>query len=84
MTCPKCKNENVSIQVINENKLKTKHHSIIWWICIGWWFVPLMWLCFFWLKILLKLFHIEHKKQKIINVQKKVHVCQNCGHSWGA
>ena len=34
MKCPKCGSEDVNIQVINEQKLVTKHHGIIWWICI--------------------------------------------------
>ncbi len=30
MTCPKCGNNNVNIQIINESQLVTKHHGIIW------------------------------------------------------
>lgn len=36
MNCPKCGSENVNVQVVNEVELKNKHHSVIWWICIGW------------------------------------------------
>lgn len=79
MVCPKCKSDSITIQVVNEQQLKRKHHSIIWWICIGWWFVPVMWLLFFLPKIVLKLFRIEHKPQKIINSTKKKAVCQTCG-----
>ena len=33
--CPKCGNSNVSIQVVNEAQLVTKHHGIIWWIIVS-------------------------------------------------
>lgn len=36
MNCNKCGSNNVNIQVINEQKLVTKHHGLIWWIIIGW------------------------------------------------
>lgn len=76
--CPKCGSENVSIQVVNESQLLKKHHSIIWWICIGCWFVPLMWCVFFIPKILIKLLGLGHIKYKIKNVTKKKAVCQSC------
>lgn len=28
MKCPKCGSENVSFQIINEQKLVTKHHGL--------------------------------------------------------
>lgn len=80
--CPVCNSTNVTIQVVNESILKNKHHSIIWWIFIGWWFVPLMWICFFWIKLFIKLFGLGHKKQKIVNKTIKKAVCQSCGNSW--
>lgn len=79
MTCPKCKSENVSVQVVNESKLVKKHHSIIWWLCIGWWFVTLMWIIFFVPKFFIKLFGLGHKNYKIDNITTKKAVCQNCG-----
>lgn len=78
--CPKCDSENVTIQVVNENKLVKKHHSIIWWIIIGWWFVPIMWCIFFVPKFFIKLFGLGHKNYKIVNSTKKKGVCQNCSY----
>ena len=30
MRCPNCGSDNVNIQVVNEAKLVTKHHGVIW------------------------------------------------------
>lgn len=79
-TCPKCGSTNVNAQVINEVILKNKHHSVIWWIFIGWWWVPVSWCCFFVIKLIFKIF--GHKKQKAINKEHTKAVCQNCGYSW--
>lgn len=80
MKCPKCQNENVNIQIINEEKMVTKHHSIVWWLLIGWWWIPIKWL---YLTIPALIFKIFHKKnQKAINKAKKIAVCQNCGYTF--
>lgn len=82
MVCPKCGSEKVTIQVVNETKLKIKHHSIIWWCLIGWWFVPIMWFIFFIPKLFIKLFGLSSKKYKTKNITKKIAVCQNCTNSF--
>ncbi len=80
MTCPKCKSENVNIQVVSEQKLVTKHHGLIWWLCIGWYWVPIKWI---FLTIPALIFAIfVGKRKKIENIQKQIKVCQNCGHTW--
>lgn len=30
MVCPKCGSENVSVQMVTETQLITKHHGILW------------------------------------------------------
>ena len=77
--CPNCQSDKVLIQVVNESILKNKHHSVIWWLIIGFWFVPLMWFCFWLPKLFIKLFGLGHKKQKIVNKTVKKAVCQQCG-----
>ena len=80
MKCSKCGSDNVSIQVINEQKLVTKHHGLIWWLCIGWWWIFVKWL---FLTIPALIFAIfVGKRKKIKNIQRKVAVCQQCAHSW--
>ncbi len=63
MTCSKCGSTNVNVQMVSESQLKTKHHGIFYWLFIGWWLQPMLWL-FLTLPMLLgKMF--GHKKQKI-------------------
>ena len=80
MKCPKCNSENVNVQIVTDTQLKNKHHSLIYWLFIGWWLHALLWLFLTVPMILGKLF--GHKKQQIVHTQKSMAVCQNCGHNW--
>ena len=80
MNCPKCGSENVSIQVVNEAHLVTKHHGCLWWIFVGWWWIFFKWI-FLTIPALLAAIFVG-KRKKIKNVQKQVHVCQSCGNTW--
>ena len=64
MKCPKCKSENVSVQMVSESQLKNKHHNIFYWLLIGWWLKPLLWFFLTVPMILGTLF--GHKKQKLV------------------
>ena len=81
MTCSRCGSDNVNIQELNEVKLKTKHHGIIWWLCIGWYWIPIKWFIFTVPALIFKIFGIG-KKYKTVNKTIKKAVCQNCGNSW--
>ena len=48
LTCPRCRSNNVSVQVVQENRggttttrtkgsIKEKGHGLLWWFIIGWW-----------------------------------------------
>lgn len=78
--CPRCGSRNVVVQVINEIELKNKHHSIIWWVLLGWWWVPIKWLFLTVPALIVKLF--GHKKQRAVNRTRAICVCQNCGSHW--
>lgn len=80
MRCSKCSSDNVNIQIVNEQKLVTKHHGIIWWLCIGWWWIFVKWLILTIPALIFAIF--VGKRKKIKNIQKKIAVCQNCGHTW--
>lgn len=80
LRCKKCGSPNVRVEVINQVKLKNRHHGFFWWLCIGWWWVPIKWICFTGWALLFKIF--GHKKQKTVNKQHKVYICQNCGYTW--
>jgi len=78
MVCPKCGNDNVSVQTMSENlgtstvsktksKYKEKGHGILWWLCIGWWWwmVDLcIWIVAFFPRLILRLFAAPFKKKK--------------------
>lgn len=80
MVCPKCGNDNVNVQVVNEVTLKDKHHGCLWMLFIGWWWIAFKWLVLTLPALIFKIF--GHKKQKAINKQKTVAICQNCGNKW--
>ncbi len=80
MKCPNCGSENVTVQVVSESNLKNKHHSIIWWIFVGWYWVPIKWIIFTVPALIIKIF--APKRQKIKTVHKSMAVCQGCGHKW--
>ena len=80
MKCPKCGSENVTVSVVNEVELKNKHKSIFYYLFVWWWWTPIKW---FFLTLPALIFAIfKPKKQKAINKQRTVCVCQNCGHTW--
>lgn len=80
MKCPKCGSENVTVQMLAETELKQKKHGFIWWFLVGWWWLPIKWLVFTLPALLVKFF--SPKRYKIVNHNKKMAVCHNCGHSW--
>ena len=80
MQCSRCKNNNVNVQMVTESKLKTKHHSLFYWIFIGWWLHLLLWIFLTIPMILGKLFGFKDKK--LVTKHKSMAVCQDCGHTW--
>ena len=81
--CPKCGSTNITFQVLTNTIQKNKHHGILWWLVIGWWWIPVKWIFFTGLALfffILKLFGVRKKKNVIID--RKIQVCQNCGHYW--
>lgn len=82
MICPKCKSANVSVQVINQTKLKQKHLNILWWLFIGWWWVPVKWVFLFLPALIVKIF--APKRYKTKNVAVTMCTCQQCAYTWKA
>jgi len=80
MNCPKCQSENIRVQVITETKFNTKRKSLLYWITIGWLVELVLWLFLTLPKLIYELFKPQRFKVKVTN--KKMAVCQNCGHSW--
>lgn len=82
MKCPKCGCENVNVQAVNEVSLKDVHHGCLWWAFVGWWWIPIKWLCLTIPALLFAIF--GHKKQKTVNKTITKCICQNCGYTWNA
>jgi hypothetical protein len=66
--------------MVTETNLKEKKHGVIWWLCVGWWWLPIKWLVFTLPALLIALF--KPKKYKTETRTKKMAVCNNCGKSW--
>lgn len=82
MICPKCKSNNVTAQVVTETQLKNKHHNILWWIFVGWWWLPIKWVFLTFPALIAKIF--IPKKQTLKQKHVSMWVCHNCGHTWKA
>lgn len=78
MRCRKCGSSNVTVQAVNQ--VKDAHHGVIWWVLLGWWWVPIKWIFFTFWAFLFKLF--GRRRQK--NIVKSFYVCQRCGYHWEA
>ena len=80
MICPKCKSENVNVQMITETHFKNKKRGFLYWLFIGWWLEFLLWFFLTIPRLLIALF--MPKRKNIVNTHKSFAVCQNCGHNW--
>ena len=80
MTCPKCGGQNVLSQEGVSVRSVNAHHSILWWLIVGWWWLPIKWIFFTVPALLVKIF--VPKRQKIKQKTYTVCVCQNCGYRW--
>jgi len=105
MVCPKCQSEHIDVQVFQENRgsetqsqtnfqFKEKGHGVLWWICIGWWYVPFiklpLWLIAFPFMAVMRLGRKKKYQgsatgrsstQNQIDY-RRVFLCKDCGHSW--
>lgn len=93
--CPRCGSTNISYQreqtasfgattnkVVIQQAEKSK--GCLWWMCVGWWWIPMYWLLIGWWWR--PLMGGRTKRGLNFNASKSVNrtmaVCQNCGHSW--
>lgn len=82
LICPRCGSTNINVQMVSETNLKTKRHSIFWWLLIGWWWIPFKWIVFTIPALFIKIF--APKKYKTTTTHRSMVVCQNCGNNWQA
>lgn len=76
MKCVKCGSENVTVQAVTA--VKSKKHGWIYWLFIGWWLEPIMWIFLTLPWLFIKIFKPNKVKSKINSIA----VCQNCGKHW--
>ena len=83
MRCPRCHSEDVRVQVVSDSHTVKVHHSIFWWILIGWWWLPVKWIFFTCWALLAKVIGIlAGTRRRVVTKQATVAVCQRCGHTW--
>lgn len=76
MVCSKCGSNNVNVQAVT--RVKSKKHGLLYWMLVGWWLEPIMWLIFTLPWLIIKIF----KPKKVTSKVQKMAICQECGHSW--
>ncbi len=82
MNCPRCGSDRTHTQVVTETKLHDQHHGILWWVCVGWWWLPFKWIMFTLPALLIALF--KPKRRQVKNKHVSMMVCDNCGKTWKA
>ena len=77
MVCKKCGSSNVNVQAVSN--VRTKGKGCLYWLFIGWWLEPIMWLL---LTIPMLFFKLFGGKGKVRTKVESHAVCQNCGYLW--
>lgn len=78
MKCKKCGSENVNVMADHTEKAKGRH-GIIYWLFVGWWLHPLMWLV---ATLPMFIWRIIRPNRKTKTVTHTMAVCQDCGYTW--
>jgi len=83
MTCPKCKSNNVNVQLSNEVFTKRQHRSLISWLLFWWWFELILWIFLTIPRFIIFVISLLFGgRRKIVTKTTKHAVCQDCGHDW--
>ena len=92
--CPKCGKNHITYQREQTSTLGAGTNTVViqeqqrskgclYWLLIGWWWKPVWFICFGWLKLL-----FGGRKRSGLNIHTNktfnstVAVCQDCGYSW--
>jgi hypothetical protein len=78
VVCPKCKSNNISFQAAVTEKQRARH-SLLYWVFIGWWLHPLLWI-FLTLPMLVWRLIAPNRKTQSVTVTNAV--CQYCSYTW--
>lgn len=80
MKCHRCGSTNVIVTIVNESQLVKDKPSCVWWLFVGWWWIPVKWLFFTIPALILKIF--VPAKMKLHKREYTEAVCQDCGYHW--
>ena len=80
MKCPVCGSYNVHAQVVPQQELKEKRKGLLYWLIIGFWWEPFVWIFFTLPKAIVTIF--KPKRYQLKTTNKTMFTCQKCGYTW--
>jgi transcription elongation factor Elf1 len=78
ITCPRCGSHNVTVTTSATEKAMARH-GVVYWVFVGWWLQPLLWLFFTFPMIVYRLIFPNRRTK---TVKHTYATCQSCGHAW--
>lgn len=84
--CPQCGGDNINYQREQSSTIGAgvyhatvqKKHGCLWWLCIGWWAIWIIWP----INLVKKVINAGGGVNAAKVNNKTVAVCQHCGYSW--
>ena len=78
MVCSKCGSNHVVVSASATEKSKARH-SVVYWLLVGWWLHPILWVVFTLPMLIWRLINPNKKTKTVITTTA---VCQSCGNTW--
>ena len=78
MVCSKCGSSHVVVSASATEKSKARH-SVVYWLLVGWWLHPILWVVFTLPMLIWRLINPNKKTKTVITTTA---VCQACGNTW--
>ena len=78
MVCSKCGSNHVVVSASATEKGKARH-SVAYWLLVGWWLHPILWVAFTLPMLIWRLINPNKKTKTVITTTA---VCQSCGNTW--
>lgn len=78
MVCKHCHSPYVVVTYSKEKKPKARH-GVLYWVLVGWWLHPILWVGF---TVPMIIWRLIRPNQKTREVGYASAVCQSCGKVW--
>ena len=78
MVCPECNSSDVVVSASATEKVRPRH-GVLYWLLVGWWLHPLLWLC---ATVPMLVWRVIRPNRKTETVLCSHAACQRCGHTW--